>query len=221
MLSSTACDSFWMSDTVSKCRPFSFIFNLGNKAKSCPCLNLNSGHPAHTPSLYQLPSMTSAYSKWQHAYQGHSGSHNDSKMTKSCVWLQNILQTDKSCTFSKIYFHTILLDPTLSRTCCSHLKCLHSCHADINDSRSLIPQCRVLSIARHDIITTCCGVPGCARILHCLTFSFIYRIYMKPLHFALSSLIDIAANFNVIHMTNLLDHVLLFEIWSFTVVFSM
>jgi hypothetical protein len=23
-----------MSDTVSKCRPFSFIFNLGNKAKS-------------------------------------------------------------------------------------------------------------------------------------------------------------------------------------------
>jgi hypothetical protein len=26
--------SFWMSDTVSKCRPFSFIFNLGNKAKS-------------------------------------------------------------------------------------------------------------------------------------------------------------------------------------------
>jgi hypothetical protein len=34
MLSSATCDSLWMSDTVSKCRPFSFIFNLGNKAKS-------------------------------------------------------------------------------------------------------------------------------------------------------------------------------------------
>jgi hypothetical protein len=34
MLSSAACDSLWMSDAVSKCRPFSFIFNLGNKAKS-------------------------------------------------------------------------------------------------------------------------------------------------------------------------------------------
>jgi hypothetical protein len=32
MLSSTACDSLWMSDTVSKRRPFSFIFNLGNKS---------------------------------------------------------------------------------------------------------------------------------------------------------------------------------------------
>jgi hypothetical protein len=34
MLSSTACDSLQMPDTVPKCRPFSFIFNLGNKAKS-------------------------------------------------------------------------------------------------------------------------------------------------------------------------------------------
>jgi hypothetical protein len=34
MLSSTACDSLWMSDTVSKRRHFTFIFNLGNKAKS-------------------------------------------------------------------------------------------------------------------------------------------------------------------------------------------
>jgi hypothetical protein len=31
---STACYSCWISDTVSKHRPFSFIFNLGNKAKS-------------------------------------------------------------------------------------------------------------------------------------------------------------------------------------------
>jgi hypothetical protein len=30
MLSSTVCNSLWMSDTVSKRRPFSFIFNLGN-----------------------------------------------------------------------------------------------------------------------------------------------------------------------------------------------
>jgi hypothetical protein len=28
-----AVEYLWMSDTVSKCRPFSFIFNLGNKAK--------------------------------------------------------------------------------------------------------------------------------------------------------------------------------------------
>jgi hypothetical protein len=34
MLSSTACDSLWMPDIVSKRRPFSFIFNLGNKSKS-------------------------------------------------------------------------------------------------------------------------------------------------------------------------------------------
>jgi hypothetical protein len=34
MLSSTTCDSLWMSDTVWKHRPFSFIFNLGNKVKS-------------------------------------------------------------------------------------------------------------------------------------------------------------------------------------------
>jgi hypothetical protein len=34
MLSSTACDSLWMSDTISKHRPFSFFLNLGNKAKS-------------------------------------------------------------------------------------------------------------------------------------------------------------------------------------------
>jgi hypothetical protein len=31
---STACDSLQMSDTVSKRRPFRFIFNMGNKAKS-------------------------------------------------------------------------------------------------------------------------------------------------------------------------------------------
>jgi hypothetical protein len=30
MLSSTACNSIWMSDSVSKHHPFSFIFNLGN-----------------------------------------------------------------------------------------------------------------------------------------------------------------------------------------------
>jgi hypothetical protein len=34
MLSSTTCDSLWRSDTVSKHRPFSLIFNLGNKTKS-------------------------------------------------------------------------------------------------------------------------------------------------------------------------------------------
>jgi hypothetical protein len=34
MLSNTACDSLWMSDTVSERRPFSFIFNFGNKANS-------------------------------------------------------------------------------------------------------------------------------------------------------------------------------------------
>jgi uncharacterized YccA/Bax inhibitor family protein len=34
MLSSTACDSLWMSDTVSKRHPFSFIFSLRNIAKS-------------------------------------------------------------------------------------------------------------------------------------------------------------------------------------------
>jgi hypothetical protein len=32
MLSSTACDSPWMLDTVSKHRPFSFTYNLGNKS---------------------------------------------------------------------------------------------------------------------------------------------------------------------------------------------
>jgi hypothetical protein len=32
MLFSAACDSLWMSDTVSKRRPCSFIFNLGNRA---------------------------------------------------------------------------------------------------------------------------------------------------------------------------------------------
>jgi hypothetical protein len=34
MLLSTACSSLWLSDTVSNCHPFIFIFNLGNKAKS-------------------------------------------------------------------------------------------------------------------------------------------------------------------------------------------
>jgi hypothetical protein len=34
MLSSTACDSLWMSDTFSKHRPFRFIFNLEKKVKS-------------------------------------------------------------------------------------------------------------------------------------------------------------------------------------------
>jgi hypothetical protein len=34
MLLSTACDSLWMSDTVSKCRSSTSIFNLGNKMKS-------------------------------------------------------------------------------------------------------------------------------------------------------------------------------------------
>jgi hypothetical protein len=34
MPSVTACDSLWMSDTASKRRPFCFIFNLCNKAKS-------------------------------------------------------------------------------------------------------------------------------------------------------------------------------------------
>jgi hypothetical protein len=34
MLSSTACDSHWMSDIVSKRHPFGLIFDFGNKAKS-------------------------------------------------------------------------------------------------------------------------------------------------------------------------------------------
>jgi hypothetical protein len=34
MLLSTACESLWMSDTVSKHGSFNLIFNLGNKAKS-------------------------------------------------------------------------------------------------------------------------------------------------------------------------------------------
>jgi hypothetical protein len=34
MLSSTTCNSLWISDTVSKRCPHSFIFNLGNKMKS-------------------------------------------------------------------------------------------------------------------------------------------------------------------------------------------
>jgi hypothetical protein len=33
-LHAVECRSLWMSDTVSKRRPFSFIFNLGNKAES-------------------------------------------------------------------------------------------------------------------------------------------------------------------------------------------
>jgi hypothetical protein len=34
MLLSTPCDSLWMSDSVSKRRPFSFLFNLGSKVES-------------------------------------------------------------------------------------------------------------------------------------------------------------------------------------------
>jgi hypothetical protein len=34
MLSGTTCDSLWMPDVVSKRRPFTFIFNLGNKVKT-------------------------------------------------------------------------------------------------------------------------------------------------------------------------------------------
>jgi hypothetical protein len=33
MLSNITCDSLWMSDTLSKRHPFTFMFNLGNKAK--------------------------------------------------------------------------------------------------------------------------------------------------------------------------------------------
>jgi hypothetical protein len=34
LLSSTACDSLWVSGAVSKCRPFGFVFSLGNETKS-------------------------------------------------------------------------------------------------------------------------------------------------------------------------------------------
>jgi hypothetical protein len=57
MLSSTACDSFWISDTVSKRLPFSFIFNLGNKGNNrelSPATREDGGNDNHVVVSHKL-----------------------------------------------------------------------------------------------------------------------------------------------------------------------
>jgi hypothetical protein len=68
---------------------------------------------------------------------------------------------------------------------------------------SLTFQHGVPSGACHGIIT-CHGVPRSARILCCQNFPSISWICTQLLHFALSSITDKAASFNVISITDLL-----------------
>jgi hypothetical protein len=61
ILSLITRSSLWMSDTVSKC-PFSFIFNLGNNAKSLGVSPANRENDNHVVASYKLC-----------GFQGHVG----------------------------------------------------------------------------------------------------------------------------------------------------